>query len=656
MHRFMRWVAVAAVAALPVAAASAQTDPDLVQAQQVLVLAEGAGAQTYAKSLYDDAAYRIRFAQENLNSPKVPMQEQARMRAREALFAGRAALAKARWLSINAAVRNLQGDIVRFGGRSDLRLQDEDPNIDFRRGTTTKEKIAAAQSAIDQARAAGAEQTVPDNELNTAQSTLGSARKVSRDGRDNSDVADYLAYTSEMTARRAYYMARFTESSRYVPDLQLQRTRLAQASSEQQAAADRAQREEAERRTAALQQQLAAEAANRQAQAAEVDRLRQQVADSRRALQQRVDADRTARVDAERSLDEAMRQYEAAVAAGNSADIDRLRRQAEDREIALRAIQEHERLDAEAMASDIATMRNEPNMNSDLIAQRQAQLEQYRAELQADVAARADIEHHHEQAIATAQKQRSDAEARSAAMQQQLLQAQQAAAQAAEAAKTAQQQMQAMQQQMQEQQQKSQQQMQEEQQKTQQQMQAIQQQAQQTQQQLAQQAQQSQAEAEKARQAAQAAQAELEKTREELARRDAEARQLRMQQELARIAATKAEPRGIVVTLPGIFFDPGKTQLKAGAKATLKKIAAQIKSSDTAKVSVEGHTDNVGSPAKNEALSQKRAEAVRDYLVSQGVPSDRISAIGKGEAEPIATNKTVAGRQQNRRVELVITM
>ncbi len=619
MARVIRWAVILGMATLPVLAQT-QTDPDLVQAQQVLVLADSAGAQTYAKSLYDDAAYRIRFAQENLDSTKQVTQAQAHMRAREALFAGRAALAKARWLSTNAALRNLQADIVHFGGKSDLQLQDEDPNIDFHRGSTTAEKIGVAQAAIDQARSAGAEQSVPDNDLKTAQATLESARKVSRDGHDNSDIADYLAYVAEMTARRAYYMARFAESSRSVPDLQLQRTRLAQAYSEQQAAAEKVQRQEAEQKAADLQRQLNAEAANRQAQAAEVERLRQQVEAGRQAVQQRVEADRAARRDAEQQLDDSMREYESAVVAGNPADVDRLRRQVEDQEIALRTIQEREKLDAGAMESDIASMRTEPNMNSELIAQRQAQLDQYRSELQADIAARADIQKHHEEAIAAAQKQRAEVDARSAAMQQQLVEAQQAAAQATAAA------------------------------------QAAQQQAQQTQQQMQQQMQQTQQQMQQMQQAAQQAQSELEKTREELAKRDAEARQLRMQEELARIAATRAESRGIVVTLPGIFFDPGKYQLKPGAKSTLKKIAAQIKGENGVKVSVEGHTDNVGSPDKNMTLSQKRADSVRDYLVSEGVPADRITSTGKGESEPVATNKTVAGRQQNRRVELVITM
>jgi outer membrane protein OmpA-like peptidoglycan-associated protein len=632
MHRVMRYVVVIALAAFPLAAQ--QNLPDLNQAMQVLVLADSAGAQIYAKSLYDDASYRIRFAQENINSPRASVQEQARMRASEALFAARAALAKARWLSTNAAVNNLQIDIRRFGGTSNVNLPSEDSNIDYRRGSTTKERIATAQAAIDQARAAGAEQSVADNNLATAAGDLESARKVSRNGSDNSDVADYLAYIAEMIARRAYYMARFNESSRAVPDLQLQRTRLAQTYSEQQANLERQQREEVERRTAELQRQLAVEQANRQAQSEELDRLRQQVEESRRAMQQRIDADRAARIEAERNLDTAMRAYEAAAASGNQADIDKLRRQVEDQEIALRTIQERERLDAAAIGADITAMRNSPNPQNDLIAQRQAELDAYQRELSADVAARAEIQRHHEAAISAASQQRQQAEQQAQAMRAQIEQAQAAAQQAAQAAQAAKEQAA----------------------QTQQQLQAVQQQAQQTQQQLTQQAQQNAAEAEKARQAAQAAQAELEKTREELARRDAEARQLRMQQELARIAATKQESRGLVVTLPsGIFFDSGKSTLKPGAKKTLNRIAEQLRSDPAIKVQVEGHTDNTGTAAKNMALSEKRANAVRDYLVSKGIPEDRISATGKGQTEPVATNKTVAGRQQNRRVELVIT-
>src|SRR5437899_2987366 len=172
MYRVTLSIIILALLALPLAA---QETNEIAQAQQVLALADSAGAQLYAKSLYDDAAYRIRFAQENITSPRESVREQARMRAREAVFAARAALAKARWLSTNAAIRNLQADINRFGGQSAAVLQEESPNIMFTRGATTKERIAAAQAAIDQAHAAGAEQLVPDNDLKTAQADLSSA-------------------------------------------------------------------------------------------------------------------------------------------------------------------------------------------------------------------------------------------------------------------------------------------------------------------------------------------------------------------------------------------------------------------------------------------------------------------------------------------------
>ncbi len=628
MHRIIRWAVAVWLVAIPLAAQQPNV-AIISQAQQTLALADAAGAQIYAKSLYDDAAYRIRFAQENINSPKASMQAQAEMRAREAIFAAEAARAKARWLATNAILGNLQTDIRRFGGTSNVSLTTEDPNIDYRRGATTKDRIALAQAAIDQARAAGAEQLVADNDLKTADSYLATARRAA----SNSDVADYQAYIAEMIARRAYYMARFNESSRLVPDVQLQRTRLAQTYSEQQAALERRQREEVERQTADLQRQLAAEQANRQAQQAELDRLRTQVDEQRRAMQARIEGDRSARQEAERRLDDAMRQYETAVAGGNPADIDRLRRQVEDQQIALRTVQQREQLDQQALAAEIEAVRNDANQQAD-VAQHQAQLDQYRSELQADVAARADIERRHEAAIASAQQQRQQADAQAQALRAQIQQAQAEAQQQAQAAQAAQQKIQ----------------------QTQEQLQATQQQAAQAQQQLTQQMQQNQAEAEKARQTAQAAQAELARTREELAHREAEARQLRMQQELAAIAATKTEARGIVVTLPSVSFDPGKTTLKPSAKKTLQKIANQLKASQNVRVSVEGHTDNVGNAEKNMQISEKRAAAVRDYLVSLGLPADRIVASGKGEADPVASNKTPAGRSANRRVELIITM
>jgi outer membrane protein OmpA-like peptidoglycan-associated protein len=510
----------------------------------------------------------------------------------------------------------------------------------YARGATTKERIAAAQAAIDQARSAGAEQLVPDNDLKTAQDTLSSASKVSLNGRENSDVADHLAYVAEMIARRAYYLAQFAASSRIVPDLQLQRTKLAQTSSEQSAVTERTQREEAERRNAELQRQLAAEEANRQAQSTELERLRQQVEENRRTMAHRIESDRQARIAAEKRLDDAMSKYEAAAAKGSAPDLDAARRQVEDAEITLRTLQDRERQNQQAIDAEVAALRTDvqnaqnQNANAELIAQRQsdiirrqADLDAYRNELQDDATRRADIQRRHEQAIADAQRQRQEAEAQAMRQQIELM---------AQAARSAQQQAQSTQQELQQAQEKAQ--------TTQQQLQQAQQQAQ-----------QSATEAEKARQAAATAQAELDRTRLELSQREEEARQLKMQQDLARIAATKADTRGLVVTLPGIFFDPGKTQLKPGAKKPLQRIAEQLKGDDRIRVTVEGHTDNTGNPEKNMEISEKRAEAVREYLVSLGVPDDRIMATGKGDAEPVATNKTTAGRQQNRRVELVIT-
>ncbi|HUP46412.1 MAG TPA: OmpA family protein, partial [Thermoanaerobaculia bacterium] len=116
--------------------------------------------------------------------------------------------------------------------------------------------------------------------------------------------------------------------------------------------------------------------------------------------------------------------------------------------------------------------------------------------------------------------------------------------------------------------------------------------------------------------------AELAQAREELARRDAAARQRieAMEAELAKLAETRRTDRGLIVTLPGVFFDSGQSALKPGARNTLAKIADQLRVSENARITIEGHTDSVGSEQMNQALSERRAAAVRDYLVSRGVP------------------------------------
>jgi outer membrane protein OmpA-like peptidoglycan-associated protein len=626
-----------AVLAMLVAVSVGAQPTDLVMAQQALASADAAGAPVFAKSLYDDAAYRARFAQENWSSNKASARNEAQMRAIEATIAAEAAAAKARWLSTNAAIHGLQVDIQRFGGTSNVTLlAEESPTIDLTRGTTTKDRIAAAQFAVDQAKAAGALGMVPDNDLRTAEQYIDSAKRVSR-GIAESDVGDHLAYRAEMMGRRAFYLARLAQSNRMLPGVQLDRTRLAQAASERQAAAERAQREEAERRSAALQAQLAAEQANRQAQAAEVERLRQQIDENRRAAQARVEADRQARIAAERQLDESFGRYETAIVTSSPSDVETIRLQIEDQEISLREIQQRERANAEAMQAEIARLRNDLSaaqqtgtLSTDVLSQRQAdilsrqqQLDALRQSLESDTATRTERDRQQHEAVAAALARRQQADAEAAALRQKA----EAAEQQAQAAQAEAQQANA--------------------------------QAQQANAQAQQanvQAQQAQAAAQQAQAAAQETQAQLDQTKQLLAERDAEARRLRIQNELARIASTRSEQRGIIVTLSGgILFDTGKTSLKPGAKATLTRIARQLQTDPSLKIAVEGHTDNVGTAAKNQALSEKRANAVRDYLVSAGIASDHITATGRGREAPIATNKTAAGRQQNRRVELVIT-
>jgi outer membrane protein OmpA-like peptidoglycan-associated protein len=596
-----------AVLGMLVAASLAAQTTDLDRAQQALTAADMAGAGAFAKTLYDDAAYRARFAQENWNAKKESVRNEAHLRAIEATVAAQAAAAKARWLSTNAAIHGLQGDIQRFGGTSNVTLlAEESPTMPIDRGTTTKDHIAAAQYAIDQARVAGALDLVPDNEIKTAEGYIDSAKRVSK-GSTTSDVADDLAYRAEMIGRRAFYLARLAQSNKVLPGLQLDRTRFAQAASERQAAGDRAQREAAERHSAELQQQLANEQSNRVAQSAELERLRQQIDESRRAAQAQIEADRQARLAAERQLEEAYGKYTTTITTASPSDVDAMRRQIEDQQLALRTIQERERANAEAMQAEIARLHadltaSQQNLSAEVLAQRQAdilarqqQLDTLRQSLEAEAAARAQRDKQEQEAIAAALARRQQADAEAAALR----------AQAENSA---------------------------------------------------QQAQAAQAAAQQAQAAAQSAQTQLEETRRQLAQSDAETRRLRIQNELSRIASTRSESRGLIVTLNGgILFDTGKTALKPGAKSTLSKIAKQLQTDPSLKIAVEGHTDSVGGAATNQALSEKRANAVRDYLVSAGISADHITADGKGEESPIATNKTAAGRQQNRRVELVIT-
>jgi outer membrane protein OmpA-like peptidoglycan-associated protein len=123
---------------------------------------------------------------------------------------------------------------------------------------------------------------------------------------------------------------------------------------------------------------------------------------------------------------------------------------------------------------------------------------------------------------------------------------------------------------------------------------------------------------------------------------------------IAKIAAVKDTDQGMVITLQGeVLFKTGQSDLKPAAMAKLDQIAQALVGKEQPMV-VNGYTDNVGTYDNNIALSQKRAQVVRDYLVSKGIPSDLISAQGKGPDSPVADNTSSDGRAQNRRVEIVV--
>ena len=118
----------------------------------------------------------------------------------------------------------------------------------------------------------------------------------------------------------------------------------------------------------------------------------------------------------------------------------------------------------------------------------------------------------------------------------------------------------------------------------------------------------------------------------------------------------KQTKRGTVVVLQqGVLFDVGKSDLKPGAKNRLDKLAEVAKNHPDRKLVIEGYTDSTGSDELNQTLSEQRAEAVKGALTDMGVPADRIEAKGHGEADPVASNDSAAGRQQNRRVEVLFS-
>ncbi len=143
---------------------------------------------------------------------------------------------------------------------------------------------------------------------------------------------------------------------------------------------------------------------------------------------------------------------------------------------------------------------------------------------------------------------------------------------------------------------------------------------------------------------------------EKARREDAEKRALQAAADLAKFATVKQEPRGMVITLSGsVLFTSAKWDLLPAAQLKLNEVADALTKEDRdSRMVVEGHTDSQGSAAYNQDLSQHRAQAVRDYLVTRGIAADRITAQGFGPTRSIADNTSSEGRANNRRVEIVV--
>ena len=156
-----------------------------------------------------------------------------------------------------------------------------------------------------------------------------------------------------------------------------------------------------------------------------------------------------------------------------------------------------------------------------------------------------------------------------------------------------------------------------------------------------------------------AADAELAAVDAELAAADAQAQRdqaliEQQEQQLKELNAQKTE-RGLVITLGDVLFNTNKAQLKSGGMHNVQKLAAFLNQYPQHKVLVEGHTDSTGSDSYNQELSDRRANAVRMALINMGISSDRVTTHGYGEAFPVGGNDTAAGRQSNRRVEIIIS-
>ncbi len=166
---------------------------------------------------------------------------------------------------------------------------------------------------------------------------------------------------------------------------------------------------------------------------------------------------------------------------------------------------------------------------------------------------------------------------------------------------------------------------------------------------------QAEADAERARAEAAAAEAQARAAAANKNAQDANAVREKLRAQLNSVLATSESARGLIVNMSDVLFDTGKYTLKPNTQISLAKVSGILQAYPGLKLQVEGYTDSVGGDDYNQKLSENRADAVRDFLITQGVQPDNISSTGFGKAKPVADNSTAEGRAQNRRVQLVVS-
>ena len=139
------------------------------------------------------------------------------------------------------------------------------------------------------------------------------------------------------------------------------------------------------------------------------------------------------------------------------------------------------------------------------------------------------------------------------------------------------------------------------------------------------------------------------------AEREKQELRARLLAQFNRVLPTTDTGRGLVVNMGDVLFDTGKADLQSDARIALAKLTGIVLNYPSLRLAIEGYTDSTGGADFNQALSEKRADAVRDYLVSQGLDAGSLTARGLGMADPVADNATAQGRQKNRRVEIIVS-